>query len=486
MPNEVKKDKMTGRRDFIKGMAMTAGAAGVSASFAGKVPNGGDVSGAPMRNFRCAPMSTIRVGVVGVGARGAAAAKRLATIPGVEVVAVCDIRTDFAERSAQEVEKITSFKPAVFAGAAESFKGLCDMSKVDVVYNCTSWDAHAMVSLYAMEAGKHTMVEVPSVMRIDDCWAMVETAERTRCHCMQLENCCYGENEMLALNLCRLGMFGELLHGEGAYIHDRRWQIFNDRQWERWRNHWNEKHSGNQYPTHGLGPIALDMGINRGDRFDYLVSVDGVQRGYEAFAAATLPDGNPGRSQRFAMADMNVTTIRTALGRTIMLQHDVTSPRPYSRINLIAGTKGMLRSYPQLEVYFEGANEWPQQGAHKRLNVAEDVRLKFQHPLYKAFGEIAKKAGGHGGMDFMMDVRWVYCMRKGLPLDMDVYDLASWCAVCELSERSAKNRSATVDFPDFTRGAWRKKCNSNLMDATMDVSGDDFEDIGKIKGQMSV
>ena len=453
-------------------MALAAGATGAASGCVSVEDGHGEGGGAPMRNFRCAPMKRIRVGVVGCGARGTGAVSRLPTIPGLEVVAVCDIRPECTAKAVKAVEEKTGRKPLAFSGGDEEFKRLCDLPQVDVVYNCTSWNAHAKVSLYAMAAGKHTFIEVPSALYLDDCWALVEMAERTKRHCLQLENCCYGEQEMLALNLCKLGMLGELLHGEGAYIHDRRWQIFNDAQWERWRNHWNELHAGNQYPTHGLGPIALNMGINRGDRFDYLVSVDGVQKGYEAFAAATLPAGSPGRAQRFTMADMNVTTLRTARGRTIMLQHDVTSPRPYSRLNLIAGTKGVLRGYPRLEIFIEGQDEWPTQGGHHLFDekVTQEIREKYRHPLQKTLGEIAAKAGGHGGMDFMMDLRWAYCLQKGLPLDMDVYDLASWCAVCELSERSARNRSETVDFPDFTRGAWKKKCNCNLMDAEMDVS----------------
>ena len=430
------------------------------------------VAGAPMRNFAVAPLKRIRVGIVGCGARGNGAARRLPKVPGVEVAAVCDVRQYFLDKAVYAVAAATDRKPRAFGTATDAWKGLCDWDGIDVVYNATPWHLHVPIAAYAMKAGKHVFVEVPSAMTIDGCWELVETAEKTKRHCMQLENCCYGEQELLALNLCKLGMLGELLHGEGAYIHDRRWQIFNDSQWERWRNHWNEKHAGNQYPTHGLGPIALDMGINRGDRFDYLVSVDGVQKGYEAFAAATLPDGNPGRTQRFAMADMNVTTIRTALGRTIMLQHDVTSPRPYSRLNLIAGTKGVLRGYPRLETYLEGRDEWPKKDGHHAFSekTTRELREKYMHPLQKALGEIAQKAGGHGGMDFMMDLRWAYCLQKGLPLDMDVYDLASWCAVCELSERSVRNRSASVDVPDFTRGAWKTKCSSNLMDAEMDVS----------------
>ena len=453
-------------------LAVAAGIGVSAGGCAGVSAVGGGVDGAPMRNFACAPLRKVRVGLVGTGSRGTGAAGRLPKVPGVEVVAVCDIRPEFAERAAKKVEDVSGRRPEVYSGSAEAYKRLCGRPDVDVVYNATSWNAHVPVAVHAMKSGKHVFIEVPSAMYIDECWELVETAEATRRHCMQLENCCYGEEELLALNLCRLGMLGELLHGEGGYIHDRRWQIFNDSQWERWRNHWNEKHSGNQYSTHGLGPIALDMGINRGDRFDYLVSVDGRQRGYEAFAAATLPEGHPLRGERFAMADMNVTTIRTVAGRTIMLQHDVTSPRPYSRLNLIAGTKGVFRAYPRFDVFLEGRDEWPKGAGHHRFDDGKsaEIREKYRHPLFKAAGELAKKVGGHGGMDFLMDLRWSYCLQKGLPLDTDVYDLASWCAVGELSERSARSRSASLDFPDFTRGAWKTPCECNLMGATVDAS----------------
>ena len=460
----------TDRREFLKGVALSAGA-GVAAGCACAKGTCGDAAGAPMRNFRCAPMKNgIRVGLVGCGARGSAAAVRLQQVPGVSVTAVCDIRPKYAEKAAQAVCEKSGTRPLVFSGSADAYRRLCDLSTVDVVYNATSWDAHVPVAVCAMKAGKHAFIEVPSAMFVDECWELVETAEACRVHCLQLENCCYGEEELLALNLCKLGMLGELLHGEGGYIHDRRWQIFNDAQWERWRNHWNEKHAGNYYSTHGLGPVCMDMGVNRGDRLDYLVSVDSHQAGYEAFAQATLPSDHPLRNERFAMADMNVTTIRTAKGRTILLQHDVTSPRPYSRLDLIAGTKGVFRGYPRLEIFLEGKDEWPTSGAGHRFSEERTARIRdeFRHPLYRQAGEIAKKVGGHGGMDYLMDLRWAYCLQNGLPLDTDVYDLASWCAVSELTERSARNRSQAMDVPDFTRGVWKTPCRSNLMDATLD------------------
>ena len=340
-----------------------------------------------------------------------------------------------------------------------------------------------------MREGKHVFIEVPSAMFVDECWELVETAEKMRVHCMQLENCCYGEAELLALNLCKFGILGELIHGEGGYLHDRRWKIFHSDEWEHWRNHWNEQHAGNYYLTHGLGPIALDMGINRGDRFDYLVSVDSHQAGYEAFARATLKDDHPLKHERFKMADMNVTTIRTALGRTILLEHDVSSPRPYSRLNLIAGTKGVFRSYPSMEISIEGKDEWPEveHTDHEFLRETRaKLRVEYRHPLITSLGGIAKKVGGHGGIDYIMDLRWAYCLQQGLPLDTDVYDLASWCAVSELTERSVLNRSASMDIPDFTRGAWKTPCNSVLMDATVDLSKLDFSRVKAAKGQLNV
>ena len=418
-----------------------------------------------MRNFRVPPMKRIRVGVVGVGYRGIGAVRRLVNVPGVELVAICETRKEFLDRATAEARKQTGRSVRAFGPGNEAYKALCDWDGVDVIYNTTAWDWHVPISLYAMRAGKHTFIEVPAALSIDDCWALVETAEKTRRHCMQLENCCYGEYELLALNMCKLGLLGELLHGEGAYIHDRRWAIHFSEQWQHWRRRWNVNHAGNQYPTHGLGPICLDLGISRGDRMDYIVSMDGNSRGYASYASEVLPDGAPRRSLKYAMADMNLSLIRTVNGRTIMLQHDVTSPRPYSRLNLIAGTKGVFRAYPKLGISIEGAA--PRDAVRHAFDDAETERLRneYMHPLYRRSGELSKKMGGHGGMDYLMDLRWATSLQEGLPLDMDVYDLASWCAVCELSERSARNRSTPVDFPDFTRGAWRQQCNCRLMDA---------------------
>ena len=309
---------------------------------------------------------------------------------------------------------------------------------------------------------------------MEECWKLVETSERTQRHCMQLENCCYGETEMLAYNLVHLGLLGEISHGEGAYIHDLRasnYNKWNDEAggggyWDYWRLRHNAVHGGNQYPTHGLGPICMDMDINRGDRFDYLVSVDSKQFGFEEVGKGVHGD-DPWRSGlKVKMADMNTSIIKTVLGRTIMVQHDVGTARPYSRLNLIQGSRGVLQDYP-LRIAIE---ETLGKGVHAFDDKkTAEIREKYKHPLWKTRDEIAKRmpVTGHGGMDFLMVLRLSYCLQNGLPLDMNVYDLASWCCLCELTEKSADNRGRSMDIPDFTRGAWKTAPKLGLVDVDL-------------------
>ena len=462
------------RREFLAGATFAAGAAAL-AGCATKT-NGADCAAgaAPMKGFRAAPLKSIRVGFVGLGKRGSAAVKRVSGLPGVVVAAICDNVPEriAASRKALNAKNISGFREY---GGDEGWKALCD-SDLDVVYNATPWYLHAPIGLYAMNAGKHVMIEVPSAMYLDECWNLVETAEKTRRHCMQLENCCYGEAECLGLVLCREKIFGELLYGECGYIHDRRPGVFSDDYVDHWRMMWNVNHRGDQYPTHGLGPICRYMDVNFGDSLDFLVSVDTMQAGYEAYAKAKFP-GTWKARQKFKTGDATFTTIRTKNGRVIVIKHDTTSPRPYTRINRIQGTKGM----------FEGAADsdtWPMRMMLDRASADPTVpekwmddkdlaavREKYRHPLWKKAGELALKVGGHGGMDFLMDLRWPYCLRNGLPLDMDVYDLATWCSVCELSERSVLSGSRPQNFPDFTRGAWKTAKPLPLADIDMSKAG---------------
>ena len=467
------------RREFLRGTAWM----GVVAAASGCMTRGsgcGTESGGSMALYADKPFKKLRVGVVGC-ARGLAGVRNFAVIPGCEVVAICDLSPSVIKRALDLLkDKGQKNPPKVYTGAEDEWKKLCDDPNVDLVYNATPWQLHVPIALYAMNAGKHVVTEVPSAFTVEQCWELVETSEKLRRHCMQLENCCYGEAEMLMLNLVRKGVLGEIVHGEGAYIHDLRHNCYapweedktgGDGYWNYWRLRHNAQHRGNQYPTHGLGPVCNCMNINRGDCFDYLVSLESEQRNFEAYAKAAFPADSWQAKLKVAMADMNTTLIKTKLGRSIMIQHDVSSPRPYSRINRVTGTKGAFegiklpgRDDKAVSIHVTngcpcrfGWEEKPGAGVHGYFDAekTEEMRRKYAHPLWAQAGDLALKMGGHGGMDFLMVLRLAYCLQNGMPLDQNVYDLASWGCICELSEKSVRNRSATLDIPDFTRGAWK-------------------------------
>ena len=406
-------------------------------------------------------MKTIRVGLVGLGVRGGMAMDRLPIIPGVEVAAFCEIRQHLVDKYQAALEKRSLPRAREFVGL-EAWRDLCAWDGIDVVYICSPWHLHVPIALAAMEGGKHALVEVPAAFTVDECWSLVETAERTGRYCMQLENCCYGEIEMLALNLAREGKLGDVIHGEGAYLHDLRSYNYNspddDAEWhyrDYWRLKWNAEHKGNQYCTHGLGPICQAMGVNRGDRLCRVVSMETAAKGFAEYAAAKVPSGDWRRDLQIAMGDMNTTLVQTEKGRTIMIQHGIASPRPYSRLNTYVGTRGILTDYPYRVAWEEDVGK----GAHRYFDDerAAKIRADFMHPQWKYAGKLAVEVGGHDGMDLIMDLRWAYCLQNGLPLDFDVYDLASWCCLGELTERSVREGSAPQAIPDFTKGRWQSR-----------------------------
>jgi hypothetical protein len=247
--------------------------------------------------------------------------------------------------------------------------------------------------------------------------------------------------------MVRKGAFGEILHAEGGYLHDLRPIKFSDRGEGLWRRAWAMKHDANLYPTHGLGPVANCMDINRGDRFEYLVSMSSPSRGLQAYAQEHFAAGSPQRAEKFVLGDVNVSLIKTAKGRTIYVNHDTNLPRPYSRIHMVQGTRGLFQGYPD-RVYVEGRSK------EHQWDVAKTYLEEFEHPLWSDLNSKAEGAG-HGGMDFIEDYRLVKCLREGLPTDMTVYDAAGLSAVVHLTERSNAKRSAPMDFPDFTRGKWK-------------------------------
>lgn len=404
-----------------------------------------------MSGFAAPKIETVRIGFIGLGNRGPGAVNRMSKIDGVEIKALCDIRPEKANKAKKQLEG-TIHKPEIYTGDEHAWKKMCERKDIDLVYIATPWSMHTTMAVYAMEQGKHAASEVPAAVTVDECWQLVKTSEKTRKHCMILENCCYDFFELLTLNMARQGYFGEILHAEGAYIHHLLDSNFNKEEYyDMWRLKENLR-NGNLYPTHGLGPIAQALNINRGDRMDYLVSVstNDFMMGETAKTLAAKDDFYKSYANKTFRGNMNTTTIRTVNGKTMMLQHDVTSPRPYSRIHLISGTKGTALKYPEPGRISNNHEGWLTEDQFKSLEE------KFAPPIVRRVGEMAKQIGGHGGMDFLMDWRLIDCLRNGLPLDIDVYDAAAWSAVAPLSEVSVGNRSKTVDVPDFTSGAWEK------------------------------
>lgn len=437
------------RRDFLRaaavvGAGLAAGCAtGTTAtSSRGRVAAGGET----MAGYAAPKLAKVRVGVVGIGHRGPAHVRSLTRIPGVEVKAICDVVPANAEKGAAMVVKAGQPKPAVYANGPHDYERMNDRDDLDVIVNATPWDWHVPMSLDAMRKGKHALTEVPFAQTIDECWELVEMSEKTRKHCVMMENCCYGEMELMCLNITRQGLFGELLHGEGAYLHHIADEKLGAGQLEpKWRLYPSIKYDGNTYPTHGLGPVAQYMGINRGDRFDHLVSMSSPGMGLHLRAGELFGPGDWRSQVKYAQGDVNTSIIKTAKGRTIMVQHDCNNPRPYSRINTIQGTKGIFCGYPDRIAF---GDEWAS------AEEFEKIRQKHRHPLWTKY-ESAAKGSGHGGMDFVMMARLIDCLQQGLPMDMDVYDAAALCAVTELSRHSIGKRSSSVDFPDFTRGQWK-------------------------------
>jgi hypothetical protein len=397
--------------------------------------------------FAAPPIETVRIGFVGVGLQGGSHVRNFLAIPGCRITAVCDIREERASWAIKTVTEAGHPAPRVYTRGPRDFERLCETEDLDLVFTATPWEWHVPVLLAAMKNGKHAATEVPAAMFLDDCWALVEAAEKQRKHCVMMENCNYDRMEMMVFNIVRQDALGEVLHAEGGYLHDLREVKFERRNEGLWRRAWSTKLDGNLYPTHGLGPIANCLDINRGDRFEYLVSMSSPSRGLQRWAAEHFPADAAERKERYVLGDVNTSLIKTDRGRTIMVQHCTNLPRPYSRIHMVQGTKGLFQGYPN-RLYLEGRGE-----PHRWLDAA-GLRSEFDHPLWKELEERAAGAG-HGGMDFIEDYRLIKCLREGTPTDMNVYDAAALSAVVELSVQSTGRKSRAVEFPDFTRGKWR-------------------------------
>jgi predicted dehydrogenase len=399
------------------------------------------------------PLDKVRIGFIGVGNRGSSLLGNLLEIDGVEITAVCDVVADRVKSAQRRVAAKGKPEPGGYAQGETAFESLCRRDDLDLVYIATPWDWHVRMAVSAMKQGKHAAIEVPAAITLAECWDLVNTAELTRRHCLMLENCCYGEIELLILRMARQGVFGELNHGEAGYLHESRDYLLQDSSAAAWRRRFVGTWNGNLYPTHGLGPVAEYMGIHAGDRFDYLVSMSSREQALSR-RCQSLPADNPRRRERFACGDINTSLIKTALGRTIMVQFSLVQSRPYSRINLIAGTTGTFCDYPP-RLHLDGQPEgW--------VTDLKAYHEKYGHPLWQKLNSQAQASGGHGGMDYVMNWRLIQCLREGLPLDLTVYDAAAWSSIVPLSIASVSKSGTPVAVPDFTRGAWKNQPASNL------------------------
>ena len=446
---------MQNRRDFFKAALLGACAFAQRGVLADDIAESarkskGGAAKFNMRGFAAPKIGDLRIGVVGRGTRGWAGISRFHLFDGARTAAFCDIAPEKVERVKKYLKEKNLPDAAAYCGGDEEYKKLCDRGDIDLVYIATPWKWHVPMAEYAMASGKHVALEVPAARTLGEAWRLVEASERFQKHCFMLENCVYDFFEAATINMALDGALGKIIHAEGAYIH-RIVQALPKKETWRWEENCRD---GNLYPTHGLGPVSLAMSITRGDAFDYMTSMSSAdftwhknaERARREVPSIPLFDKYRG--------NINSSLIRTKNGKTIVLQHDVSSPRPYDRRHILSGTQGFVQKYPD-ETVFIGGKKLPKEEAAKLLK-------KYTPETIAKIGEFARKVGGHGGMDTIMIYRLIHCLRNGLPLDMDVYDAAAWSAVTPLSVWSAANRSGPADFPDFTGGGW-KTCKPSKL-----------------------
>ncbi len=415
------------------------------------------------------PIDPVRVGFVGIGVKGSAHLGNLLNMDGVEVRAVCDIIEAQCEEAQRQAEHLGKPTPRAYTRGERDFERLCETEELDLVYTATPWRWHTPVCLAAMRNGKHAATEIPAAITLEECWELVETAEKTNRYCAMMENVNYFRPELTILRMIREGLLGELVHAEAGYMHDTRWLKIKDTGDGLWLGNHHAERNGNLYPTHGLGPVAWYMNINRGDRFDYLVSMSSNARGMDLYAKEHLPEGHPKRERHYINGDVNTSLIKTVNGLSIILKHDTDLPRPYSRDNIVQGTQGMVRGFPRFEVCIEGKDH------RHQWKPGDSFYEKYDHPLWNevetrsaslpnAIGPLVKGAVWRYNPatelrngDFLEDFRLIQALRTGVAPDFDVYDAASWSAVSALSERSVANRSQLQEFPDFTKGNWQHR-----------------------------
>ena len=451
------------RRDLLKAAALAGAGLAASGSLSGAIAENVTAATQPdlappapaarksMHRVPFARHDTVRVGIVGTGGRGRSVLTELLGVDNVKIVALCDVVPDHAQKAAKMVTDKGQPAPELYTRSDHDYERLVARDDLDLVYTATPWEWHTPVMLATLAHGKHAAAECPIGITLKDLWALVDASERAQKHCLQLENCNYGYNEMLVNRMVHEGLFGDVLHAEAAYLHDLRGILFEKKDEGLWRRAWHTRLNANLYPTHGLGPVSWYLDVHAGDRFDYIVAVATPERGLTAYREETLKNdkADPRWRERYITGDLNTSIIKTVNGKTVMMQHDVSNPRPYTRHNRVMGTKGTFEDYPP-RIYVEG-----QAGGERFQPLSDEQKRKFEDPLWTRLGEKARGAG-HGGMDYIMAYRLIECMREGLAPDFDVYDAAAWSAPLPLTEISVAKGSMPMKFPDFTRGDWKK------------------------------
>ena len=403
-----------------------------------------------MSGFAAPKIEKVRVGVIGLGNRGPGHMRNLSQIQGVEIKALSDVQPEKVERAKKMLEG-TEHNPALYSGHEDDWKKLCERDDIDLVVIASPWDMHAPMAIYAMENGKHAVSEVPLAATIDECWQLVKTAEKTRKHCMLLANYCYNSFELTILNMARQGFFGEIVHAEGGYIDNKMGNNFRKGfYWDMW---WLKKyasHKGNIYPIHGFEIICQMMDINRGDKLNRLVSVESGDfiMGRTANELAANDDFYSEFKDKDFRGNINTSVIKTAKGRTIVVQHDASTYRPYTLKHQIYGMEASVEGYPRPQRIFKKGSGYVSPEEY------QSITEQYKPGVFKREDLVNKKTNSEFGADMLMAWRLTDCLRNGLPLDMDVYDGVSMSSVLPLGEWSVNNGSHPIDIPDFTAGSW--------------------------------
>jgi predicted dehydrogenase len=404
-----------------------------------------------MSGFAAPKLTKVRVGVIGLGNRGPGHMKNLSRIQNVEIKALCDIRPEKAEQAKKMLEG-TGHNPTLYSGHENEWKKLCERDDIDLVVVVSPWYMHAAMAIYAMEQGKHAVSEVALAATIDECWQLVKTAEKTRKHCMMLANYCYNQFELTILNMARQGFFGEIVHGEGGYIANKVGNNFRKNfYWDMWWLEQYANHKGNIYPIHGFEIICQMMDINRGDKLNRLVSVESGDfiMGKMANELAAKDDSYSEFKDKNFRGNINTSVIKTAKGRTIVVQHDASTYRPYTLKHEIYGMEASVEGYPQ------PARIYKKEGGYVSPEEYKSITERYKPGVLKRDDLVNQKTNSEFGADMLMMWRLIDCLRNGLPLDMDVYDGVSMSSVLPLSEWSVNNGSQPIDIPDFTAGSWK-------------------------------